>query len=122
MTRAHYENRPPVYEQIAPALYAYRWDIQEEVVQDEQMENRIRYSCYEVFVYATVTANKILRSAIDAMWGNGVEEKLLNDYNASSLGISDNDGLEKYKQFLSERKTLKDLIDNDCSTLKIPMR
>lgn len=63
--------------------------------------------------HATLTANKILEACIDALWGSGVEQKMLNDYNAAKLGILDSSYIESYKVFLNDRKSLKERVDGD---------
>jgi hypothetical protein len=66
-----------------------------------------------VTIWPTLTANKILEACIDALWGSGVEQKMLNDYNAAKLGILDSSYIESYKVFLNDRKSLKERVDGD---------
>ena len=47
------------------------------------------------------------------LWGSGVEQKMLNDYNAAKLGILDSSYIESYKVFLNDRKSLKERVDGD---------
>lgn len=88
--------------------YLYRWDIQE-----EQRDEYIGYSYYEVTVWPTLTANKILETCINELWGTDVEAKKLNDYNAALLGILDESYIDIYKDFLQKRKELKEQVDSD---------
>ncbi|MEG2228152.1 MAG: hypothetical protein RRY39_06605 [Odoribacter sp.] len=136
MKYANYDKKPAILEAIGNGSYFYRWDIKEERVEhlaNNPMESTssvgsskqpvlvAQWSCLEVIVWGTLTANKITESVISAMWGNGVEAKLLNDYNASVLGVLDNSYTEKYRSFLSRRKLLKEHIDADCVILNIPL-
>ena len=86
----------------------YRWDIQ-----TEQRDEFISYSYYEVTVWPTLTANKILETCINVLWGTDVEAKKLNDYNAALLGILDESYIDIYKDFLQKRKELKEQVDSD---------
>lgn len=73
----------------------------------------IGYSYYEVTVWPTLTANKILETCINELWGTDVEAKKLNDYNAALLGILDESYIDIYKDFLQKRKELKEQVDSD---------
>lgn len=132
MKRAFYDHYPATIEAVGNGSIIYRWDIKKEYAErvqsatlgiDEPVaDNDIeQYSCKEVVVWETVTANKIVRAAIDAEWGKGIEEKMLNDYNAAKLGIIDESYIDTYKQFLTERKALKEQIDADCIMYNIPL-
>ena len=79
----------------------------------------IKYKCFEVVVWQTVTKTKITSAVIEAIWGNGIEQKLLNDYNAASMGLLDESYLEKYSTFLKDRKEIKEKISADCLNFNI---
>lgn len=70
-------------------------------------------SIYEVTVWPTLTANKILETCINELWGTDVEAKKLNDYNAALLGVLDESYIDIYKDFLQKRKELKEQVDSD---------
>lgn len=108
MNRTHSDKIPSTIERDSNGYYLYRWDIQ-----TEQRNEYIGYSYYEVTVWPTLTANKILETCINELWGTDVEAKKLNDYNAAQLGILDLSYVESYKTFLNERKALKDRVDSD---------
>lgn len=108
MNRIYSDKIPSTIERDSNGYYLYRWDIQ-----TEQRDEYIGYSYYEVIVWPTLTANKILETCINELWGTDVEAKKLNDYNAAQLGILDLSYVESYKTFLNERKALKDRVDSD---------
>lgn len=83
------------------------------LVTEEQRDEYIGYSYYEVTVWPTLTANKILETCINELWGTDVEAKKLNDYNAALLGILDESYIDIYKDFLQKRKELKEQVDSD---------
>lgn len=108
MNRTYSDKIPSTIEKDNGGYYLYRWDIQE-----EQRDEYIGYSYYEVTVWPTLTANKILETCINELWGTDVEAKKLNDYNAALLGILDESYIDIYKDFLQKRKELKEQVDSD---------
>ena len=108
MKRVYSDTYPTVLEKDVNGSYLYRWDIQ-----TEQRYEYIGYSYYEVTVWPTLTANKILETCINELWGTDVEAKKLNDYNAALLGILDESYINIYKDFLQKRKQLKEQVDSD---------
>lgn len=126
MKTAHYDSKPLAFEAVGNGSYVYRWGIEEETVQahsigsEESIATLIQWKCLEVIVWGTVTSNKLTETVIKAIWGESVEEKMLNDYNAAQLGILDKSYIETYRAFLTERKTIKEQIDLDCETFNIP--
>lgn len=120
MNRANYDSRPLAYEAVGNGCYLYRWDIKEETVEQEDGQTKTFFSCLEVGVWATVTRSMVKQAAINALWGDGVEEKYINDYNAVVLKVLDSSYKEAYKTFLAERKALKEQIDADLIPLGIP--
>ncbi len=114
MKRTYSDTIPITIEKDGDGSYLYRWDIKEETREmGDDIAPVISYSYNEVRVWSTLTANKILEACIDALWGSGVEQKMLNDYNAAQLGILDLSYVKSYKTFLNERKALKDRVDSD---------
>ena len=118
MIKSYYDKKPQILEKIENGKYFYRWDIQEHISIIEEQE-RHDWECYEIIVYSTLTANKILEKAIESLWGHNIEQKMLNDYNAANLGILEESYIDKYKEFLNSRKRLKAQIDSDCAKLNI---
>ncbi len=126
MKTAYYDSKPLAFEAVGNGSYVYRWGIEEVVVENHSIddakstETTTQWKCLEVVVWGTVTSNKLTETVIKAIWGDGVEEKLLNDYNAAQLGILDKSYIGTYRAFLTERKTIKEQIDLDCTTFNIP--
>ena len=138
MKRAFYDHEPATMEKAGNGSIIYRWDIQEEPAgQAGTMEDGggepaadagiKHYSCMEVVVWATVTADKITEAIIGKMWDSNYEQKLINEYNAANLGVyggsktSDEAKakIASYKEFLAARAELKAQIDADCAELGI---
>ena len=113
MNRTHSDKIPSTIERDSNGYYLYRWDIQ-----TEQRDEYIGYSYYEVVVWPTLTSNKILETCINEIWGTDVEAKKLNDYNAALLGLLDESYIDTYKEFLQQRKALKEQVELDFNTWK----
>lgn len=113
MNRTYSDKIPSTIERDSNGYYLYRWDIQ-----TEQRNEYIGYSYYEVIVWPTLTANKILETCINELWGTDVEAKKLNDYNAALLGLLDESYIDTYKEFLQQRKALKEQVELDFNTWK----
>lgn len=125
---ATYDNKPSIYEANGDGSYTYRWDIHEvEMPAGADMEETTtKWECREVVVWGTVTSDKITEAVINLLWPGNYEQKLINEYNAASVGIygakTSTEAQAKitaYKAFLTERHTVKQQIDEDCATLKI---
>ncbi len=118
MKRVNCDSKPLAIEAVGNGSYLYRWDIEQVATTDPETEDeRTSWDCYEVKVGKTPTANNITQAVVDAMWGDGVEQKLMNDYNAYKEGIlTDATEYEQpYLDFLAERKALKEQIESDVS-------
>lgn len=116
MKNAFYDKRPAAFEAVGNSSFVYRWEIKEIT---NEINNETSYKCFEVIVWGTVTYDKLMEMVINALWGNGIEQKLINDFNAANEGILDESYIEKYKDFLNARKRIKDQIKKDCVTYNI---
>lgn len=119
MKRVNYDNKPLEIEAVGNGSYRYRWDIQEEQVEIQEGDETTpivatKYSCYEVVVWGPLTSNKITEVAINALWGDGIESKLINDFNAASLGLLGSEAESSYKEFIQAREGLKTEIASAC--------
>lgn len=119
---AYYDNQPSILEAMGDGSYRYRWAITKADFVGEY-ETIEQWQCQEVTVWAALTPNKITRAVIDELWGDGVEQKMLNEYNAATLGLYDSSVAEAkvhaYTEFLRERERIKAMVDADCQSLNI---
>ena len=122
-----YDNRPSILEKVGDGSYRYRWNITEVEMPNDMMEDneetRTQWSCEEVTIFAPLSPNKITEKVIAELWDSNYEQKLLNEYNASTLGMYDEETatnkINKYKVFLRQREAIKHQIDEDCKMLNI---
>lgn len=106
--KASYSTRPSVLELMPDGHHLFRFDI-EEVVNGENTQ----FLCREVQIFGAVTSSKLTEAAITEKWGNGVENKLINEYNEFKAGLSEDSNAEtRYVIFLAERKALKEYINS----------
>lgn len=124
----YYDAKPLIFESNNNGSYTYRWDIHRVEIPagTDTEETMTKWECREVVVWGTVTSNKITEAVINLLWPDNYEQKLINEYNAASVGIygakTSAEAQEKitaYKSFLTERHAVKQQIDEDCATLKI---
>lgn len=118
------DNKPPIYEKNSDGSYTYRWDIKEIQAQNNENEKDpiSGWECYRIAIWPTITREKLTEAAISSLWDSAYEAKLINDYNAAKEGDLDDDTqlhIDRYKDFLSKRKALKDHIKLDCIALNI---
>ena len=122
-----YDNRPSILEKVGDGSYRYRWNITEVEMPNNMMEDneetRTQWSCDEVIIFAPLSPNKITEKVIAELWDSNYEQKLLNEYNASTLGMYNEqtatNKINKYKEFLRQREVIKHQIDEDCKKLNI---
>ena len=122
--KAFYDHNPSVLEAVGNGSYLYRWNIKESEVTDSINGESIRqWECQEVTVRIPLTSNKITQAVIGELWDSDYEQKLINEYNSAVMGIYNEalaaEKIETYKNFLAERKRIKELVDTDCTELNI---
>ena len=126
--KALYDQKPLNYEIVGNGSSYYRWNIVEMQVPASQSgeETVTKWVCDEVIVWNTISCEKITQAVITEVWPANTERKLANDYNAakegifgSVTGVDAKAYIQAYKDFLIERKALKDQITADCIELGI---
>lgn len=115
--KAIYDNKPLIIEAVGNGSYLYRWNITSQEISMDNISKE-QWSCDEVIVWKN-DVQSIKQAAINEVWGHDVENKYINDFNAANSGILDSSYIDAYKQFLSDRKALKDQIGEDCKQLGI---
>lgn len=128
---AMYDKKPAMYEANNNGSYTYRWDIKEVQVpsgmhSEEDATTTTKWECQEVIVWGTVTKDKLTEKVVTTLWANDYEKKLINDYNAAKEGVfgsvtgeTAKTCITRYKEFLTQRKAIKEQIESDCATLNI---
>ena len=133
---AFYDNKPSILEAVGNGSYKYRFDITENIPETvatlsydsnaQEVEQRTQWQCQEVIVWSPVTSNKITEAVITEVCDHNYEQKLVNEYNATQLGLygeltseEAKKHINAYKEFLDTRATLKAQVDADCAKLGI---
>ena len=115
MEKSNYTERPLALERHINGVHIFRWDIVAVQKEDADGHTHTEYECYEVWV-ENGSANRTTEMAIDALWGNGVEQKLTNDYLAAKEGIFVGEkataAMAAYRTFLTDRQALKEDISD----------
>lgn len=123
--KTYSDNKPKVFEPIGDGGFRYNYNIKEIEVDrfdiiDNENKTNIKQTQWEydnVIIYPPIDKDKITRAVISNTWDSDYENKLINDYNAISLGVFNeqeaNEKLERYREFLAQRKELKEMITQD---------
>ena len=122
--------KPGTLEAVGNGSYLYNFNVVEREVtngtEDDAEATETQYDYEQVVVWSPVTSNRITEAVITDRWPSNYEQKLVNEYNAANLGVygaktSDTAKakIQAYTDYLTERQTLKEMVDADCATLGI---
>lgn len=124
MTRAYYDTKPPKLEAVGNGNYRYRWDIQEEEVQHEMMQEgeeepvssvkKVKYSCREVTIHGKPEYGKCVEAVIRSDYSAEAELALINQFNAYQQGVlSDAGVVSEYEEYLAFVSSVKSMVKED---------
>lgn len=124
MTRAYYDTKPPKLEAVGNGNYLYRWDIQEEEVQHEMMQEgeeepvssvkKVKYSCREVTIHGKPEYGKCVEAVIRSDYSAEAELALINQFNAYQQGVlSDAGVVSEYEEYLAFVSSVKSMVKED---------
>lgn len=130
---AFYDEKPSKLEAVGNGSHLYRFNIEEQTSEvraegvEDPIDSKTQWECNEVTVWEPLTANKITEAVIASVCPASHEQKLVNEYNAATLGMvggskTSDEAKAKiaaYKEFLEYRNTLKEQVDKDCEELGI---
>lgn len=80
-----------------------------------------------VFVYDSVrceypkTADNIFSTLLAAKYSPKRESKLLNEFQSAQNGLLDKSYKKPYLDFLRDRLAIREMVNNECATLNIPV-
>ena len=120
MNKVTSNNYPKIIEEVGNGSYLYHFDIEEVsnsnntiINSKNNAENTKSYEYDEVIVWSPISSNAITKSVMNYLWSKDAEQKYINDYNAAVLGILDSSYIDAYKNFMTQRKSIKEQIDKD---------
>lgn len=124
MTRAYYDTKPPKLEAVGNGNYLYRWDIQEEEVQHEMMQEgeeepvssvkKVKYSCREVTIHGKPEYGKCVEAVIRSDYSAEAELALINQFTAYQQGVlSDAGVVSEYEEYLAFVSSVKSMVKED---------
>ena len=125
------DNKPEVFEPIGDGGFRYNYYIDEIEVdnfididneENNTITKRTQWRYDNVLIYPPITKDKITKEVVTNIWNNDYEQKLVNDYNATLLGVFDKEEtkakIDAYTNFLIERKQIKEMINRDWEIIK----
>ena len=110
--KANFTERPAVIEPVGNGIFRYRFNIEE-----FETGEGTAFNADEVF-FSELSSNSILIAVLNYLYGNGIEQKLQNDYAAVQAGILTESKAEAYLDFLRNRVLLKNQIEMDFENYK----
>lgn len=112
MRYTQFASKPEIFEKEDNGVVIYNSDIQ--VVKEDTDEGiKTSYTAVRVCLHEPINSDIVLAKTIEAMWPPSVENKLVNDYQAATLGLADEMYIDRYKEFLKERAKLKLKVEQD---------
>lgn len=67
------------------------------------------------------TADNIFSTLLSAKYPANTESKLVNEYQSAVLGILPASYKKPYEDFLRDRLAIREMVDEDCNALNIPI-
>lgn len=124
MKRAFYDVKPQALEAVGNGNHLYRWDIQEEeilseIVQEQSDEpiepgKRVQYSCCEATIIGTPTYDKCVEAVIRDKYTAEREMALVNKYNSYQNSVTiDSAGVDEYNDYLKYIFNAKMVVKRD---------
>lgn len=120
MNKVTSNNYPKIIEEVGNGSYLYHFNIEEVsnnnsaiVHSENNTENIKSYKYDEVVVWSPISSDAITKAVMNYLWSKDAEQKYINDYNAATLGILDSSYIDAYKDFMTQRKSIKEQIDKD---------
>ena len=119
MNKVTSNNYPKIIDEVGNGSYLYHFNIKEvsnnnSIVHSENnTENTKSYEYNEVIVWSPLSSDVITKAVMNYLWSKDAEQKYINDYNAAVLGILDSSYIDSYKDFMTQRKAIKEQIDKD---------
>lgn len=124
MKRAYYDAKPKALEAVGNGNYLYRWDIKEEEVQSDFMqegsdeplvsEKRVQYSCCEATILGNPTYDKCVEAVIRDRYTAEQEMALVNKFNSYINSVStDSTGVNEYTEYLKYISDAKLMVKRD---------
>lgn len=124
--KTSYDKKPERIVSVGNGTFYYHWDITEEIVDIQNSDivtvdstKKIQWLCNRIKVWSPLTKATITEAVIADLYGDGMEEKLINDFNAANTGILPPEKKQPYLDYLSNRITLKSDITAVCDEYAI---
>lgn len=122
-TRAYYDSKPSATEAAGNGDYLYRWDIREEEVWQDVMQEgeenpaavrTVLYSCREVTIHGKPEYGKCVEAVIRSDYSAEAELALINKFNSYQQGVLTDAGVvSEYGEYLAFVASVKKMVRAD---------
>lgn len=116
--KTFHNEKPNKITPIGGGKYTYCYDIKE--VHDDEVGTY--WESESVTIGGPLTCDKIIAAVLTDVADINREQKLINEYNALVIGITDgnaDDARQRYADFLRKRSVIKAMVEADCKELGI---
>jgi hypothetical protein len=128
------DNKPEVFFDLnnGQGTFLYNHNIKEVLVikdesgsisitEDEDKATGTMFQYDSVRVEFPKTADNIFATLLAAKYSSTRESKLVNEYQSAVLGLLDKSFKKPYENYLKDRISIRESVDSDCETAKIPI-
>lgn len=120
---AYYDEEPKKLSKVGNGSYRYVFNVEEKIDILEDGSVYHIWKAEEIVIYPPLSSNSLIKAVIEEYYGSDKELKLVNEYNAAMMGLilspEKENIIQRYKDFLIKRASIKQMIEADCKELGI---
>ena len=120
---AYYDEEPKKLSEVGNGSYRYVFNVEEKIDISDDGDVRHEWKAEEIVIYPPLSSNALIKAVIEEYYGSDKELKLVNEYNAATMGLilspEKENVIKRYKDFLTKRASLKQMVEADCKELGI---
>lgn len=116
MIKTNYSDLPELFIVEEDGVVIYNFDLVK--IEPKNEDEKESYQALAIRLNEPFNENNLLLQVINAICGEGVEAKMLNDFQAAQFGILPDSYIEKYKEFLKQRLEVKIKVEKDYEVFR----
>lgn len=116
MIKTNYSDLPELFMVEDDGVVIYNFDLIE--IDPKNEDEKKSYQALAIRLNEPFSENNLLLQVINAICGEGVEAKMLNDFQAAQFGILPDSYVERYKEFLKQRLEVKIKVQKDYEVFR----
>ena len=116
MIKTNYSDLPELFMVEDDGVVIYNFDLVK--IDPKNEDEKESYQALAIRLNEPFNENNLLLQVINAICGEGVEAKMLNDFQAAQFGILPDSYVERYKEFLKQRLEVKIKVQKDYEVFR----